>query len=180
MEFNSHFTTKETFLKEADKVFWSLEDRKPFSLVVDMGDHSFDDFGDDDSWDRKARSFREVWWMLPPSFCRGWSSDELEFVLSVLVSHQTPNVKETQLNLRGNRIDISAATWKSISKLHNLTYLDVRFNELRVVPPLLADLLHLQHLNLGWNKISAGEAVCDLLKVSCSTTVWRRRNRKTK
>jgi len=54
-----------------------------------------------------------------------------------------------------------------MSKLNNLTYLNLGANELSVVPPLVCNLIHLQELYLSWNEISAEGVVgvCELLKV---------------
>ena len=93
---------------------------------------------------------------------------QVESALRVLASRQTPNVRETKLNLRGNELgDISAEVWKLCSKLNNLTHLDIGGNKLKVVSPLVCDLVHLQHLDLGDNRISAEGVVgvCELLKV---------------
>jgi len=106
----SEFTTKEEFVKEAERVFTSLKSRNPFSLGVDMGHYL-------------GSLVVDVQWRITPRDGCDWSLSEMELVLSVLASRQTPNVTETQLNLYYNDLgDISAEVWKLCSKFENLTY----------------------------------------------------------
>jgi len=117
----------------------------------------------------------DIDWRIAPPGVRPWSLSEVELVLSVLASRQTPNVTETKLDLWGNQLGgISAEVWKLFSKLNNLTYLDIGFNCLRVISPLVCDLVHLQQLQLHGNGISAEGVVgvCELLKVCCSIVCW--------
>jgi len=149
---------KEKFVGEVEKIFSSLKEHEPFSLGVNMGY-----LGSPLSVD--------VEWKMIPFPGPHWSLSQVEFVLSVLTSRQSPNVKETQLSFYNNEFgDISAEVWKLLSKLHNLTHLSLRFNKLSVVSPLIGDLIHLQELYLVWNNISAEGVVgvCELLKVCCS------------
>ena len=157
-QFESVLNSKEQFVGEVEWTFWSLKDRKPFSLGVDMGHFS-------------SMEVDVHWNITPPGDRHRWSLSEVEFMLSVLASRQTPNVKETKLSLSDNSLDdVSAEVWKLMSKLNNLTYLNLEWNKLRAVSPLLGDLIHLQQLKLGWNKLSAEGVVgvCELLKVCCS------------
>lgn len=57
--------------------------------------------------------------------------------------------------------------WKLFSKLHNLTRLHLEGNKLKEISPLIGDLVHLQHLHLGRNSLSAEGVVGvgELLKV---------------
>ena len=158
----SEFTTKEEFVKEAERVFTSLKSRNPFSLGVDMGHYL-------------GSLVVDVQWRINPSDGCDWSLSEVELVLSVLASRQTPNVTETQLDLRSNKFgDISAEVWNLCSKLNNLIYLDLGYNKMRVISPLVCDLVHLQQLHLDMNPISAEGVVglCELLKVCCSIVCW--------
>ena len=151
-EIESEFTTKEEFVEEVEKIFTSLESRNPFSLGVSMGYGWFE---------------VDVQWKIT-LYGRYWSLSEVELVLSVLTSRQTPNVTETKLGLWNNDLgDISAEVWKLCSKLNNLTYLDIGSNNLSVISPLVCDLVHLQQLLLYENNISAEGVVgvCELLKV---------------
>ena len=162
----SVFTTKEEFVKEVEKVFTSLKSRNPFLLGVNM---RFDRYSRDLTIDA------DIQWRIDPPVSRPWSLPELELVLSVLASRQTPNVTETHLNFEGNNLgDISAEVWKLCSKFNNLTYLHIGSNKLSVISPLVCDLVHLQQLHLVWNKISAEGVVgvCELLKVCCSVVCW--------
>ena len=113
--------------------------------------------------------------IVPPGGPRCWSLSEVELVLSVLTSRQTPNVTETKLSIWNNQLgDISAEVWKLCSKLNNLTHLNIGWNKLRVISPLVCDLVHLQQLRLNWDPISAEGVVvvCELLKVCCSVVCW--------
>lgn len=51
----------------------------------------------------------DMTWRITPFGGRVWSLDEAEFILGVLVSRQTPNVKETKLDLRDNSLGNVAA-----------------------------------------------------------------------
>ena len=112
---HSVFSTKEEFVVEVEKIFSSLKDSPPFSLGVDMGRH----------W-RPIQV--DVEWRITTSDSdrHRWSLSEVEFVLSVVVSRQTPNVKEIRINVVAERFgDISAEVWKLLSKLNNLTHLNL-------------------------------------------------------
>ena len=63
--------------------------------------------------------------------------------------------------------DISDEVWKLRSKF---TYLNLGGNKLKVISPLVCDLVHLQHLQLNRNKISE-EGDVELLKVRCSVVL---------
>ena len=153
-EIKSVFTTKEEFVKEVEKIFTSLKNRNPFSLAVEMG------YG--------SSLNADIQWIITLPDDGRWSLSEVELVLSVLTSRQTPNVTETQLHLHGNELgDIPAEMWKLFSKLNNLTHLDIGFDKLRFISPLVYDLVHLQQLHLMGNRISVEGVVgvCELLKV---------------
>jgi len=149
------FSTKEKFVDEVEKTFSSLKgDDAPFALGVNLSS--------------LLPLEVDVNWRIRPHGDRHWSLSEVEFVLDVVASRQTPNVKETKLSLYGNQLgDIPDGVWKLMSKLHNLTHLDIGLNELSVVSPLVGDLIHLQQLDLCRNKMSAEGVVvvCELLKV---------------
>jgi len=154
-KFQTYFSTKEKFVGEVEKFFRSLKDHQPFSLEVNMAPLGASFEGD------------VRWRITSPHGCR-WSIPEVEFMLDVVTSRQTPNVKETKVSLSDNSLgDISDQVCKLLSKLNNLTHLKLGGNELRVVPPLLGDLIHLQKLYLINNMISAEGVVgvCELLKV---------------
>jgi len=150
-EFASVFTSEEEFVKEAEKVFRSLKDRNPFSFGVSMG-HDNDPLEVD------------VQWRITPRHSRHWTRPQLEFILSVLASRQTRNVKETQLNLHDNYLGSSAELFP---KLANLTYLNIGSHGLSVISPLIGELIHIRELNLGGSRMSTeGFAiVCELFKV---------------
>ena len=157
MEIKSKFRTEEEFVKEVEKVFTSLKDRHPFSLGVDMGGY--------EGWSAEVDIH---WRIVPPLRGHSWSLSQVESALRVLTSRQTPNVRETKLDISDNELEnVSAEVWKLISKLNNFTYLDIADNKLSVISPLVCDLTHLQQLNLNFNNISAEgvDGVCELLKV---------------
>ena len=163
-EIKSVFTTEEEFVKEVEKIFTSLKNRNPFSLGVNMG-----------YWEWSSSEVDIQWRIVHPPDGRRWSLSEVELVLSVLASRQTPNVTETKLDLDGNELgDISAEVWKLCSKLNNLTYLNVGDNKLRIISPLVCYLVHLQQLHSYGNIISVEGVVvvCELLKVCCSVVCW--------
>ena len=85
----SKFTAEEEFVKEAERVFTSLKDREPFSLGVDL---------------RYESLSVDIHWRITPPKGRDFTASEVEFMLSVLVSRQTPNVTETQLSLYDNEL----------------------------------------------------------------------------
>jgi len=143
-------------VKEVEKIFSSLKDHKPFSLGVDMG---ADDIPSVDvKWRISIHRFNH-------------QLSTIEFRLNVLISHQLPNVTETRFSFHGcNLSRIPTELWRLLSKFNNLTYLNIGFNTLRVVSPLVCDLIHLQELHLEAISISAEGVVgvCELLKVCCS------------
>lgn len=151
----SAFRTEEEFVKEVEKIFTSLKGHDPFSLEVNMGSYGLELEVD-------------IEWKIALPDGRQWSLSQVESALRVLASRQTPNVRETHLNIGDNNLgDISAEVWRLFPKLNNLSYLDIGLNKLSVVSPLVCDLTHLQHLNLNGNHISAEGVVgvCELLKV---------------
>ena len=160
----SKFTTEEEFVKEVEKVFTSLKDRHPFSLAIDMGYYT-------------SLMEADVNWRIAPAVGGDtWSLSQVESALRVLASRQTPNVRETLLNISYNGLgDISAEVWKLLSKFNNLTYLNLALNKLSVISPLVCDLTHLQYLHLNHNNISAEGVVgvCELLKVLIIIRLWR-------
>jgi len=122
----SFLFAKEGFVAEVEEIFSSPKDRKPLSLGITMG-HGLSTFSSLEV---------DVKLIFPPAN-RPWSLAEVEFVLGVLASRQTPNVKETKLSFYADELgDISAEVWKLLSKLNNLTYLNIAWNKLRVVSPL--------------------------------------------
>jgi len=158
-EFELKFISKEEFVAEVEKVFSSLKEHQPFSLGVEMG------------YPCKEMGVEVEWRITSPDEARQWSLAEVEFMLGVVVSRQTPNVRETKLDFCTCKLgDISAEVWKLLSKLNNLTHLNLGDNNLSVVSPLVGDLIHLRILHLHGNRISPEGVVgvCELLKVCCS------------
>jgi len=154
-EFKSEFNSREEFVAEAAKVISSLKDDEPFSLGVDMG--------------ISCVLQVDVEWIISfPDYSYEWTPFDVEFILSVLASRQTPNVKEIQLGLYHNELsDSSAEVWSLLSKFNNLTYLDIGRNGLSDIPSSVCNLIHLRELRLSRSKISDG--FCELLKVCCSS-----------
>jgi len=157
-QFNLVFSgeEKEKFAAEVERIFSRLKNKKPFSLGLT-----------DVYWTLEV----DVEWIVFDREDRKLTPSEVEFMLGVLASHQTPNVKETNISLYNNEFeDESAEVWKWLPKLNNLTYLNFGRNDLSVISPLVCDLIHLQHLHLNENNVSAQGVVivCELLKVCCS------------
>jgi len=159
------FTSAEEFTRKVDEVISSLKSRQPFSLGLKLTRNNNPNMSAD-----------VIWRLIPREDWTLWSFTELELALNVLVCRlQTAaNVVETQLNLTysllGNASDEEQArVWKLMSKLNNLTYLNISSNKLKVISPLVCDLIHLQHLGLSNNCITPEGmiGVCELLKVCC-------------